>query len=194
MLFEQVLNFLRDGVLPDDEETLRGMYNEAAFFRLGLLKKHVESKFQEIAKKRHDIYEQSIQGVPALEHLESQPHLPTLCTRSYLGMSTVVVPQQPSPRQVSNVWNGTIPYTLFRRSKYDELQHTDPNDNEQLSASRDGRTIHVPSRPNATDGRAHWPILVLHGTNDQTRIYGLTATAKSVQTRCQTHLVTTRGY
>ena len=37
LLFEHVLNFLRDGILPDDEETLRGMYNEAAFFRLGLL-------------------------------------------------------------------------------------------------------------------------------------------------------------
>ena len=70
VLFEQVLNFLRDGVLPDDEETLRGMYNEAAFFRLGLLKKHVEAKFQELAKKRQDIYERSIQGEAAAPNMQ----------------------------------------------------------------------------------------------------------------------------
>jgi len=62
LLFEHVLNFLRDGILPDDEETLRGMYNEAAFFRLGLLKRHLEAKFEDLSKRKQQIFETALRG------------------------------------------------------------------------------------------------------------------------------------
>ena len=47
-VFQHVLNFLRTGALPEDEEILRGMFNEAAFFRLGLLRRHLMCRFETI--------------------------------------------------------------------------------------------------------------------------------------------------
>eukprot|EP00949_MAST-11_sp_MAST-11-sp1_P004813 g4813.t1 len=51
-VFQHVLNFLRTGALPEDEEILRGMFNEAAFFRLGLLRRHLMCRFETIIQGR----------------------------------------------------------------------------------------------------------------------------------------------
>eukprot|EP00942_MAST-04A_sp_MAST-4A-sp1_P014527 g14527.t1 len=98
LLFEHVLNFLRDGILPDDEETLRGMYNEAAFFRLGLLKRHIEAKFEDLAKRRQQIYEASLKGQASL----GQGVTPTM------PMGNSGVPMQ-MPQQQAMMMNQQMP-------------------------------------------------------------------------------------
>ena len=47
-LFQHCINFLRDNVLPEDQASLRGLYTEASFFRLGSLRRAVERKFDQI--------------------------------------------------------------------------------------------------------------------------------------------------
>jgi hypothetical protein len=47
-LFQHCINFLRDGVLPDNQEDLRSLYTESSFFRLGSLRCAVERKFDQI--------------------------------------------------------------------------------------------------------------------------------------------------
>jgi hypothetical protein len=96
LLFEHVLNFLRDGILPDDEETLRGMYNEAAFFRLGLLKRHIEAKFEDLSKRRQQIYEASIKGQTGI----GQGMTPTLPMGNRGVPMQMQMQMQPQPQAI----------------------------------------------------------------------------------------------
>jgi hypothetical protein len=45
-LFQHIVNFLRDDVLPEDNMVLRGLYTESSFYRLGLLRRAVEARFE----------------------------------------------------------------------------------------------------------------------------------------------------
>lgn len=45
-LFQHIINFLRDDVLPEDNAVLRGLYTESSFYRLGLLRRSVEARFE----------------------------------------------------------------------------------------------------------------------------------------------------
>ena len=55
-LFQHILNFLRDdGVLPEDQDVLRGLYTESAFFRLGLMRREIEARFDRMMARAEQL-------------------------------------------------------------------------------------------------------------------------------------------
>eukprot|EP00946_MAST-07B_sp_MAST-7B-sp1_P004831 g4831.t1 len=83
-LFQHILNFLRDDVLPEDNAVLRGLYTESSFFRLGLLRRSVEARFEAVMARAEQIARAQQMGAVGYPGTMG---IPTMGTNSVGAMS-----------------------------------------------------------------------------------------------------------